>query len=119
MTFQFAQRQSTAEQRIRRLRSGFGRVSRPAFRTLEARRRRRSFSVMIVVIVIIVAALSAILYLSPWSATETLRHLAAAPNCALARAVGLAAAHRGNPGYWPMHDADNDGIACEPWTRWE
>ncbi|TIW38124.1 MAG: calcium-binding protein, partial [Mesorhizobium sp.] len=19
------------------------------------------------------------------------------------------------PGYWPTHDADRDGIACEPW----
>lgn len=45
------------------------------------------------------------------------RHLAAAPNCNAARAVGLAPARRGQPGYWPSHDADNDGIACEPWPR--
>ncbi|MER8410500.1 excalibur calcium-binding domain-containing protein [Mesorhizobium sp. M1342] len=25
------------------------------------------------------------------------------------------AARRGEPGYWPTHDADHDGIACEPW----
>ena len=39
---------------------------------------------------------------SPWAA---LRHLAAFPNCRAARAVGRA----------PTHDADHDGIACEPW----
>lgn len=52
---------------------------------------------------------------SPWPAPETIRHLLAAPNCAAARAVGLAPAYRGDPGYWSRHDADNDGIACEPW----
>ncbi|MER9165284.1 excalibur calcium-binding domain-containing protein [Mesorhizobium sp. M7A.F.Ca.US.010.02.1.1] len=38
---------------------------------------------------------------------SVLRHLAAFPNCTAAR--------RGEPGYWPTHDADHDGIACEPW----
>jgi len=54
-------------------------------------------------------------YLSPWSPMVTLRHLAAFPNCNAARAVGLAPAHRGKPGYWPHNDRDRDGIACEPW----
>ncbi|MBA1145256.1 excalibur calcium-binding domain-containing protein [Mesorhizobium sp. CCANP35] len=49
---------------------------------------------------------------SPWA---VLRHLAAFPNCSAARAVGLAPAYVGEPGYWPTHDADHDGIACEPW----
>jgi hypothetical protein len=44
-----------------------------------------------------------------------LRHLAAFPNCTAARLVGLAPARPGQPGYWPTHDADGDGIACEPW----
>jgi hypothetical protein len=43
------------------------------------------------------------------------RHLAAAPDCKAARAADLAPAQRGEPGYWPMHDRDNDGIACEPY----
>ncbi|RWB20763.1 MAG: excalibur calcium-binding domain-containing protein [Mesorhizobium sp.] len=51
-------------------------------------------------------------FASPWSA---LRHVAAFPNCATARLVGLAPARAGQPGYWPTHDADHDGIACEPW----
>ncbi|MBZ9741988.1 MULTISPECIES: excalibur calcium-binding domain-containing protein [unclassified Mesorhizobium] len=46
---------------------------------------------------------------------SVLRHLAAFPNCTAARLVGLAPARRGEPGYWPTHDADHDGIACEPW----
>jgi len=29
--------------------------------------------------------------------------------------MGLAPARRGQPGYWQKNDADNDGIACEPW----
>lgn len=54
-------------------------------------------------------------YLSPWPAMVTLKHLAAFPNCAAARAVGFAPTKRGEPGYWPHHDRDGDGIACEPW----
>jgi hypothetical protein len=52
-----------------------------------------------------------------WSPAMALRHAAAAPNCAAARAVGLAPAYRGQPGYYPQHDRDRDGIACEPWPR--
>jgi hypothetical protein len=52
---------------------------------------------------------------SPWPMSVTVRHLMAAPNCDAARVVGLAPAARGAPGYWSRHDADGDGIACEPW----
>ncbi|WP_312880730.1 excalibur calcium-binding domain-containing protein [Aminobacter carboxidus] len=51
------------------------------------------------------------------STTDALRHFSSAPNCDAARAVGVAPARRGQPGYWPSHDADNDGIACEPYKR--
>jgi hypothetical protein len=54
---------------------------------------------------------------SPWPFFDTARHIAAAPNCAAARAVGLAPSHPGEPGYWVKHDRDRDGIACEPWPR--
>lgn len=37
------------------------------------------------------------------------------PNCASARAAGAAPIHRGEPGYRPPLDADDDGIACEPY----
>jgi hypothetical protein len=53
----------------------------------------------------------------PWPLTVTLKHLVAARNCDAARSVGLAPARRGEPGYWAKNDADNDGIACEPWPR--
>ena len=54
---------------------------------------------------------------SRWSPAMKLWHAAAAPNCAAARAVGLAPAYRGRPGYYVRHDRDGDGIACEPWPR--
>ena len=54
---------------------------------------------------------------SPFEVVKQAQHLLAAPDCAAARAVGLAPARRGQPGYWPSHDADNDGIACEPYPR--
>jgi hypothetical protein len=59
----------------------------------------------------------AIWMLSPWPVGVTIRHFAAGANCSSARAVGLAPALRGAPGYWSKNDADNDGIACEPWPR--
>jgi hypothetical protein len=67
-------------------------------------------------------ALAGILYpvfqnLSRWPLSVALRHAAAVPNCTAARLVGLAPAHRGQPGYYPQHDRDRDGIACEPWPR--
>ncbi|WP_238346302.1 excalibur calcium-binding domain-containing protein [Luteimonas saliphila] len=36
-------------------------------------------------------------------------------NCAEARAAGAAPVHRGDPGYGPHLDRDNDGIGCEPY----
>lgn len=61
-----------------------------------------------------------VLVRSPWPADVTLRHYQARRNCDAARAVGLAPAYRGQPGYWQHLDADNDGIACEPYPvrRW-
>lgn len=38
-------------------------------------------------------------------------------NCDQARAMGLAPAYRGQRGYAPHLDADNDGIACEPFRE--
>ena len=48
------------------------------------------------------------------------RHRLAARNCAAACAVGLAPSRRGEPGYYPHLDADDDGVACEWWhCRWD
>jgi hypothetical protein len=54
---------------------------------------------------------------SPWPIDTTLRHWLAAPNCTAARAMQLAPAQRGAPGYYLRHDADRDGTACEPWPE--
>ncbi|HEY8381181.1 MAG TPA: excalibur calcium-binding domain-containing protein [Microvirga sp.] len=39
-------------------------------------------------------------------------------SCRQARAEGFSSMRRGDPGYAPHLDADNDGIACEPYWRW-
>lgn len=52
---------------------------------------------------------------SDWTDETRRRHRFAARDCAAARSVGLAPANRGQPGYFASHDADNDGVACEPW----
>lgn len=54
---------------------------------------------------------------SPLPPATALRHFVAAPNCAAARAMGLAPARKGQPGYYVRHDRDNDGIACERFPR--
>ncbi len=41
--------------------------------------------------------------------------LGAYRNCAAARAAGAAPVYRGQPGYGPHLDRDNDGIGCEPY----
>jgi hypothetical protein len=38
-------------------------------------------------------------------------------NCDAARAAGATPIRRGEAGYAPHLDRDNDGIACEPWRR--
>ena len=52
-----------------------------------------------------------------WPPLVALKHIASFPNCDAARALGLAPANKGEPGYWPQHDADGDGKACEPYGR--
>ena len=38
------------------------------------------------------------------------------PNCASARLANAAPINRGTPGYRSALDADDDGVACEPYT---
>ena len=80
--------------------------------------RRRLSSVHSMFVLVLTASIAWTglrLVASPWPATVTISHWLAAPNCAAARAVGLAPAYRGEPGYYIRHDRDLDGIACEPW----
>jgi hypothetical protein len=77
----------------------------------------RDRAIAIAVAILVVAALGVALAMSPWPPLTNIRHIASAPNCDAARTMGLAPALRGQPGYYERHDADNDGVACEPWPR--
>ncbi|WP_370651897.1 excalibur calcium-binding domain-containing protein [Brevundimonas sp.] len=58
-------------------------------------------------------------YSSSFAAWDQVRHFAAMPNCAAARAVGLAPSYPWRPGYWKAHDRDGDGVSCEPIPKWK
>lgn len=105
------------EKELGRLRGWLGRVSKRYFSALELRRQWRRVSGVVVVGGAGAAFYLGLMSLSPWPQLQTLQHLAAFPNCAAARAVGLAPARRGQPGYYDRLDLDNDGWACEPWPN--
>lgn len=52
---------------------------------------------------------------SPWLARSGLAPADAAPyaNCTESRAAGASNIRRGEPGYGPHLDRDNDGVGCE------
>jgi hypothetical protein len=109
------------ETRARGLKRRFRAVSRRHERTAGLHRAgttlRRFASFALVGALAGSAMYLAIWLLSPWPVGVTLRHVVAGLNCGYARAVDLAPALRGAPGYWTKNDADKDGIACEPWPR--
>lgn len=97
------------------------------FRAVTPRRYRRRWrpSVPAVLIGVIIVGLGGTVLMLPqthladpamraMSVKDKARHLLASPNCSAARLVGVAPAYRGEPGYWRNHDADHDGVACEP-----
>jgi hypothetical protein len=47
---------------------------------------------------------------NPWTVAQTLKHLAAFPNCFATEMVGLAPANKGQPGYWSHNDPEGDGV---------
>lgn len=49
----------------------------------------------------------------PFERDDSLRHLVALGGCEAAASVGLAHMSEGEPGYHPVHDPDDNGIACE------
>ena len=108
------------EQRLARVQRRFRAITRPLERRERRRRWARAAADVVQPLAITLAVTGAILAWwlttlpASWSWQERLLHLAAAPNCAAARAAGLAPARRGEPGYFVRHDADDDGIACEP-----
>ena len=92
---------------------------RPRRRPVAWLRRQRDRAGIAAFAALAIAALAwpVVQNLSRWPLSVAIRHAAAAPNCAAARMVGLVSARRGQPGYYPQHDGDKDGIACEPWSR--
>jgi len=105
-----------ADEQADRLRDRFKAVSRRIDRTL--RRQKRTIWIW-ACLSILCGGYIGLTMASPWPIGLTIRHLLAARNCATARLVDLAPAARGEPGYWARNDADDDGIACEPWPpRW-
>jgi hypothetical protein len=107
----------TPEERLRNLQRRFTAVRNRYDRAVARRSFYRSARLPLLVAGASFAATFALLALSPFSSMDTIKHIAAFPNCWAARAVGLASAGRGEPGYWSRHDRDGDGIACEPWLR--
>jgi len=93
------------------------RAAFPAARRARWRSLRAHLCAMALAALALGAGYLALNMLSPWPPLVTIRHVVAAPNSDAARLTALAPARRGEPGYWPQHDADNDGIACEPWPR--
>ena len=106
---------------LRLLQRNFQRASRRQARAMLLRRLDRWAAVTARLVIggvaLVWAVYGALVVVSPWPPMMTLRHIVAAPNCAAARAVGLAPANRGEPGYYRRHDRDQDGVACEPWPR--
>ena len=106
-----------ADKNVQQLRKRAEGVSKRSFRVVPLHRRYRWQIQLGALMAFALAALSLMPLVSPWPRLTFLRHIASGPNCDAARAAGLAPAKRGEPGYWSSHDADNDGIACEPWPR--
>lgn len=113
------------EAELRRLKSGFQKVSNRYFRKVKLRRSYRFAALAVLVAISSFAATWGLLVYKPWtaftssswSAADMAKHIVAFPNCSAARLVGLAPAYKGQPGYWPQHDRDDDGWACEPYPR--
>jgi hypothetical protein len=110
-------RDRRAHWQLLELRKRFARVSRRIERPTRLRRITRQVALAVSVGALLGVAVATFDHYAPWSIWTVARHIAAAPNCNAARTVGLAPSNRGEPGYYRRHDADSDGIACEPFPR--
>lgn len=107
-------RDRKAHRRLYEIRQRFARVSARMERPARQRRLIRQVALAAGVGAALGVAVAAVNHFSPWSFWTVARHIAAAPNCNAARTVGLAPSTKGAPGYYRRHDADGDGVACEP-----
>jgi hypothetical protein len=76
-------------------------------------RKRRIFFLVVTLLAVIGGLVLGWASMSPWPLIPTLKHLASFPNSDTARALGLAPARKGEPGYWLRHDRDGDGLTCD------
>jgi excalibur calcium-binding domain-containing protein len=83
--------------------------------------QRPGMQVVIAIVVVALVGAGAFLFNLQHYATKfgswdlAWRHVTSQSNCDAARRINLASARKGAPGYYPQHDADDDGIACEPY----
>ena len=109
-------RREDPERKLRRLRRRFAQVTG----RLERRDRLRRMGIraaavgrpILVVGLIAATGVAVLIATSPWPLGLTLRQLAAATGRQVARAVGLAPARHGEPGWWTYLDPDLDGWSC-------
>jgi hypothetical protein len=100
---------------LRRLKGRFQAGARRQERALKLRRAYRRAKIPVLAASVALVLYVVLIHLSPWPPMVTLKHIVSSRNCDAAREMGLAPAYRGDPGYWPSHDRDGDGIACEAW----
>ena len=105
------------EKELRLMQARFRAIRRRHDREIKLRYIYRSAKVPVLVAIGISALISGLMSLGPFPPMVLLKHLAAFPNCDVARALGLAPSNKGEPGYWPQHDEDRDGKACELWRH--
>jgi hypothetical protein len=101
------------EERLRQIQRAFHDVFRQWDRPVRFRKFYRAVLKFSPIVAVCGATLAFFFWISPWPVMQTVKHYVAYPNCDAARAVGLAPAVVGQPGYWLHHDRDRDGIACE------
>lgn len=101
------------EKGLRQLNRRFREISRRYERAMVLRRLYRWAKMLALAAIGVALLYWGFTSLTPWPLTAALKHLAAFPSCEAARAVGVAPASKGEPGYWQRHDADGDGTACE------
>lgn len=108
-----------SEQRLAKVRAGFKAVSMPRSRR-PIDKARVGMALWLIVWATCVGIVAAIVIHAAGDRPplEGLQHVAAYPNCSAARLVGAAPANVGEPGYWPSHDRDGDGVSCEPIPDW-
>ncbi len=99
-------------------RSSFRHVS---YYHVSRRRKRAAIARQVLMMAGLLLTLALVIYAGAyykgWRWDEMARHVASFPNCSAARAMRLAPAKGGEPGYYLRHDADQDGISCEPFPR--